>query len=48
MSTSPVPPGITSGPAFETSLVNRFNGTGNYNSTSLWKLLWLSCPVGTT
>jgi hypothetical protein len=30
------PPGITSGPAFETSLINRFNGTGNYNSTTLW------------
>src|SRR3954470_8066871 len=30
------PPGVTGGPAFETSLINQFNGNGNYNSTSLW------------
>src|SRR5689334_11456576 len=30
------PPGITSGPAFEASLISRFNATGNYNSSSLW------------
>jgi hypothetical protein len=30
------PPGVTGGPAFEASLVSRFNGTGNYNSNNLW------------
>ena len=40
------PPGITSGPAFEASLVSRFNGTGNYNTTS--SSFWTTAPSNPT
>ncbi len=40
------PPGVTGGPAFEASLVNRFNGTGNYNTTS--SSFWTTAPSNPT
>jgi hypothetical protein len=40
------PPGISSGPAFETSLKNQFNGTGNYNTTS--STFWTTAPSNPT
>jgi peptidase M1-like protein len=40
------PPGITGGPAFEASLVSRFNGTGNYNTTS--SSFWTTAPSNPT
>src|SRR3954465_4159207 len=39
-------PGVTGGPAFEASLVNRFNGTGNYNTTS--STFWNTAPSNPT
>jgi hypothetical protein len=40
------PPGVTGGPAFEASLVSRFNGTGNYNTTS--SSFWTTAPSNPT
>jgi hypothetical protein len=40
------PPGVTGGPAFEASLVSRFNGTGNYNTTS--STFWTTAPSNPT
>ena len=36
------PPGVTEGPAFEASLVGRFNNTSNYNTSS--GSFWTSAP----
>ena len=40
------PPGVTGGPAFEASLVGRFNGTGNYNTAS--PSFWTTAPSNPT